>query len=78
MVGLGEILPYKNANILSQLWNIYPKPNMNISWFQTHIQEPIYLHIFSKKHRNIHIESEYKYCTLADFDLDRQFHTALK
>jgi hypothetical protein len=37
VLGLGQKIPYTNANILSHIWNIYiyPKGNINWSWFQT-------------------------------------------
>ena len=74
--GFGEIVPYKYSNIPSQLCNIYPKQDMNVSWFQTYIYKQKYLHIF-QKHSNIHSIFQYQYCTIGHFDLDPQFHTAL-
>ena len=68
---------YKNANILSQLWKVYPKRNTNESCIQTYIYEQMYLHIFLKSTGTFHSASEYKYCTLSNFDLHKQFHTAL-
>jgi hypothetical protein len=56
---LGTKMVYKDADIISQLWNICKNGKIIMSYIQTYIYRHIYLNI-SKKHTVVHSASEFK------------------